>query len=34
VLTLKTDHRYWPTSQLVLDAATGEWRREAIDSLA
>ncbi len=28
VLTLKTDHRYWPTSQLVLDKCSGEWTRQ------
>jgi hypothetical protein len=33
VLTLKTDHRYWPTSQLVLDKCSGEWTRQAIGSL-
>ena len=32
VLTLKTDHRYWPTWQLRLDPQTAEWTREAISS--
>lgn len=32
VLTLKTDHRYWPTWQLVLDSVTAEWTREPISS--
>lgn len=27
VLTLKTDLRYWPTWELKLDAAKGEWTR-------
>lgn len=27
VLTLKTDLRYWPTWELRLDKATGEWER-------
>ncbi len=32
VLTLKTDHRYWPTWELRLDKRTGEWVRRAISS--
>ena len=32
VVSVKTDLRYWPSWQLSLDAATGEWRREVLST--
>lgn len=34
VLTLKTDHRYWPTWRLVLDPERAEWARVPVSPSA
>lgn len=32
VISLKVDHVYWPTWELVLDASTGEWERTMLQN--